>query len=64
MHVFGESHIDEVAGEFGLDVLARIPMDPALASLCDNGTLETMENQYMDSAFAAIESRLGGTHEK
>ena len=64
MHVFGESHIDEVAGEFGLDVLARIPIDPALASLCDNGTLETMENQYMDSAFAAIESRLGGTHEK
>ena len=56
--VFGDSHVDEVAAEYGLEVLARIPMDPSLANLCDKGALELMECDAMEAAADYIESKL------
>ena len=56
--VFGESHIEEVAQAHNLDVLARIPIDPKLAALCDKGMLELMENDYLETAADIIERRL------
>ena len=32
IHVFGESHIDEVAAKYGLKVLGKLPMEPKLAA--------------------------------
>ena len=34
--VFGESHIDEIAAEYDVPVLAKLPMDPALADSTHN----------------------------
>ena len=56
--VFGESHIDEIAGEFGYDLLAQIPMDPEVAEFCDKGLIEYMQKPYMDAAADAIEKKL------
>ena len=51
IHVFGESHIAEVAQRFGYPVLARIPMDPKLAALVDMGCIESInENPLADAA--------------
>ena len=55
IQVFGESHVDEVAEQFGLKVLGKIPMDNKLAALCDKGMLELMENSYLDEALEAVE---------
>lgn len=41
--VFGESHVDEIAKGHGLEVLAKLPIDPKLAAACDAGTLEDTE---------------------
>ncbi len=38
--IFGDSHVDEIAGEYGLDVLARLPIMPELAALVDAGKIE------------------------
>ena len=38
--IFGESHIDEISEEMGLKVLAKVPIDPKLAQLCDKGQIE------------------------
>ena len=38
--LFGDSHIEDTAEEFGLDILAKIPIDPKTASLCDEGMIE------------------------
>lgn len=35
--VFGESHLDEVAKEYGIPVLAQIPIRPAVAEGCRRG---------------------------
>ena len=61
IHVFGESHIAEVAEKFGYDLLARIPMDPKLSALVDRGMIELMENDYMDKAAQAVIEKLNLT---
>lgn len=48
--VFGESHIDEIAREFDLPVLAKLPIDPKIASHVDAGTIEYLEESWMDGA--------------
>ena len=48
--VFGESHIDEVAAEKGLKVLAKLPIDPETASLVDAGKIEDFKGNWLDSA--------------
>lgn len=48
--VFGESHIDEIAKEFGLPVLAKLPITPAIAERVDAGTIEYLEESWMDEA--------------
>lgn len=48
--VFGEGHIDEIAGEYDIPVLARIPITPAIAGHVDAGTVEYLEADWMDAA--------------
>lgn len=38
--IFGESHADEVAELALAPLLAKLPIDPSLAALCDSGQLE------------------------
>ncbi len=56
--IYGESHISEVADKFGYDVLAKMPIDPKLAALCDKGMLELMENDYLDKVADKLETLL------
>jgi len=48
-HIFGESHLDEIAVRFGITSNARLPIDPALAAACDEGRIETLTGDWLDS---------------
>lgn len=52
--IFGESHLDEVAKAMNLSVLARLPIDPALAAACDAGTLETLADNPLSAVAAKL----------
>ena len=54
--VFGESHIEEIAAEYELPVLARIPITPEIAEHVDRGTIEYLEKDWMDEAAAAVQN--------
>lgn len=54
MQVFGESHIDEVAKELGIDVLGKMPLDPAFASKADEGKIFDLDVNYIDKGVEAI----------
>ena len=41
--VFGESHIDETAKRFGIEHVAKLPIDPAHAAACDAGQIESLK---------------------
>ena len=53
--VFGESHLNEITDKLKIDLLAKIPIDPALASVCDKGLIELFEGDWMENACNKIE---------
>ncbi|MCI6138982.1 MAG: Mrp/NBP35 family ATP-binding protein [Clostridiaceae bacterium] len=53
--VFGESHVEEVAQEHGLKVLAKLPIDPKIAQMVDAGRVEYLELPWLDRAVEAVE---------
>ncbi len=53
--VFGEGHLDEVAQNLGLPVLARLPIDPKVAEAYDNGLMETIDTEPVNPVIEAIE---------
>ncbi len=55
INVFGESHIEQTVKDFGLKVLAKLPIDPEIARLVDNGLLELMETDAADPIVDAVE---------
>ena len=52
--IFGDSKVDEVATEFDLKVLGRIPFDKNIAKACDEGNVESLDADFLDSAKEAI----------
>ncbi len=50
IRVFGESHIDDIANEFGYDLLAKVPIDPQVAAFVDNGRIESANCDYLSAA--------------
>jgi Mrp family chromosome partitioning ATPase len=55
IHVFGESKLDEVADAFGWPILARLPIDPNVASCYDSGLMETVNTDAMAQVLEAVE---------
>lgn len=55
-YIYGNSHIEEIAQKYNLSVLGKLPIDPKLASLCDNGEIENFENDYLYNVANKIES--------
>ncbi len=58
IYVFGESHIDEIAKEHDLEVLAQLPLDPTIAALCDAGNIESVDIRNLEKAVQKIEGLL------
>ena len=52
--IFGESHIEEIAIKYGYPLLAKMPIDPTLASLVDAGRIEDMNVNYLDGAIEVL----------
>ncbi len=52
--LYGESHVDEIAASFHLDVLGRMPIDPAIAKACDQGNIEDFSGDWLDDAVEAV----------
>ena len=55
IEVFGKSHLDQVAKDFGLPILARLPIDPHVAECYDSGLMETVNTDAMAEVVAAVE---------
>ena len=53
--LFGDSRLEKTAEDFGLDILARIPVDPTLARNSDEGLIELFEGDWLEDAVRRIE---------
>ncbi|MCR1842409.1 Mrp/NBP35 family ATP-binding protein [Murimonas intestini] len=54
MNVFGESHIDEIAEELGTEVLGKLPIEPQLAAMADEGRFAEVKSTYLDNALQKL----------
>ena len=52
--IFGESHLEEIAAQYGIPSTARMPIDPAIARACDNGAIESVQSPWLDGIADAI----------
>ncbi|MBE6936549.1 MAG: Mrp/NBP35 family ATP-binding protein [Ruminococcaceae bacterium] len=52
---YGDSHIDSIADAHGLKVLAKLPINPEFAKLCDQGLVELFEGDFLEAAADAVE---------
>ena len=52
--IYGESHIEEIATQYDIPVLAKLPIDPSLAKHCDQGTIELYEGEWLNDAAEKI----------
>lgn len=55
LKIFGESHIDEIAAQNGIDLIAKLPIDPAIARACDEGRIEEIEAPWLGTIVDKIE---------
>ena len=55
---YGDSGIEALAAQRNTEVLAKLPIDPSLASLCDKGVIELFEGDYVEHACDVIEAKL------
>jgi len=56
--LFGESKIHAIAEKLGISVLGKMPIDPSIAELCDNGEIEKVKTDYLSDAVTYIEKNL------
>lgn len=54
--VFGDSHLDEVAKEYNLDVLGKIPIQSDISLLIDQGRAEDIQPVWLDSAIDKLKN--------
>ena len=54
--IFGESHIDSVAEEYGISSISRLPINPKVAAGADAGLIELFEGDWLDSLSDIIEN--------
>lgn len=52
--IFGESRLEEIASQYGIPVIARIPIDPKLAAAADKGAIELYEGDWLDGITDAV----------
>lgn len=55
--IFGESHIEEIANKYNLEVLAKVPIDPKISEACDNGAIEEYEGNWLNLIGNTLEKK-------
>ena len=53
--IFGESHIEDIAKTYNIETIAKLPLNPAIAELCDKGMIELFDGEYLKDIVSSIE---------
>jgi Mrp family chromosome partitioning ATPase len=64
MEIFGRSKGEEMAKASGSPLLGRLPIDPELAKLCDEGKIERYSSDAVSEFFANMVAALDGKNEE
>lgn len=56
--IYGDSNLDEISKETGIDILGKIPMDKSLAVSADTGTIELFNGMWLEDGADILEEKL------
>ncbi len=56
MEIFGKSNVENIAKEYNLTVLGKMPLDPRITKLCDMGRIEDVDTNHLNKAVELIEN--------
>ena len=56
--IFGASQADSVAKEFDIAHVARLPIDPDLTTMVDEGKVEQVSGEYVSALADSLEKEL------
>lgn len=56
-HIFGESHVEEIAQRNEIGATARLPINPLLAAACDSGTIEMFDGLWLENIADVLEAQ-------
>ena len=56
IEVFGPSHAVEIAAQYDIPVVAKLPINPKLAGACDKGMIELYDGTWLDDVTKALEN--------
>lgn len=54
VEVFGKSHLSEIAERYGIELTAKLPIDPKLAGGVDKGMIELFNGDWLDKIADAL----------
>jgi hydrogenase maturation protease len=63
MEIFGKSKGEEMANASGAPLLGKLPIDPELARLCDEGEIERYSSDAVSELFTNVHAALNGKGE-
>ena len=55
-YVFGESRIEEIAEKYNVETVVKLPIDPRLAKLCDEGKIEEFHDNNLHKIIKMLRS--------
>lgn len=53
--LFGDSHVDKIAKEYNIPLIGRLPVDPEIAKMCDEGRVEDIKGDWLDTFLPILE---------
>ena len=57
IEIYGKSHIEDIAKEFNIDVLGRIPLNPNSAKAVDEGKIEELDSyKYIERLIEKVKN--------
>ena len=59
-NIFGDSHIEEIAENYKLPIIGKIPIDPLIAKACDKGLIEFYNDSWLESIGETLKNTLEG----
>jgi Mrp family chromosome partitioning ATPase len=53
-YIFGKSNVDEIASKHGIKLVAKLPIDPKVRKLVDNGKVEEVDTNNLSEILHSI----------
>lgn len=53
-YIYGESHIEEIAAQYGIENIARMPVNPEFAAAVDRGEVESFDGEWLDELLGKL----------